>query len=502
MRVSIRPAPLALMGRVSFYLLFAAWLYANISSLQWLFESLRQISLLNLVAIGCIAIAFLVRVVSSRRRAGWETYAYLLTNTPVLRLYPLLLMVGSAISAIALRWWLDIEQLTILLFLLGTYGLFGLVIAPAIWRKGFPLVSLIACLIAFSSQVGIGLGLPTRVLTAHAVEHLLSSWQIAAISSYDIIILENGIAQVDLPCSGLKSLGTGTLFLFAATWLESRKIGIRWLLVCLTNCFLLLCTNTIRVLLLVLITYVLKQPQFAQILHIPLGLMGLGCACGLSWLMLQTVPKQEETRKVRQPEELEKLSSSTSIPAQALLLAFILALAPINQLYHPPIASPISLSGLQWPEQMVAEPIKLSPSEQRFFSNNPKIASEKIRFELGNMSGSILVVANTTWRTYHPPEVCLLGTGLKVEQMEPKRLTSDVKARWLSLSKGKYSATYWFQSPTETTDDFLSRLWSEVTHHQKNWVLISVLFDGAMNPESSEIQKFTTLVHDAINQNL
>jgi exosortase O len=171
------------------------------------------------------------------------------------------------------------------------------------------------------------------------VEHLLSSWHIAAISSSDIIVLENGLARVDVPCSGLKSLGTGTLFLLAATWMEGRKLGMRWLLICVSNLFLLVCANITRVLLLVVITYVLKQPIFAEILHIPLGLIGLGCACGLSWLMLQTVPKQG----IR-----ERGSNSASLTAQALLIAFVIALIPINQLYHPQQEQPRSLLSVRW----------------------------------------------------------------------------------------------------------------------------------------------------------
>ncbi|HAJ63559.1 MAG TPA: exosortase O, partial [Cyanobacteria bacterium UBA8543] len=255
MRVSIRPDRLALTDKGSTYILVAAWIYANLPSLKWLFESLRQVSRLNLLVVGFIVVVLLVQIVRSRRREGLEFRSYLLSTTPVLQPYPLLLMVGSGLSAIALQWLVDIEQLTILLFLLGTYGLCGLFLTPSAWRKGLPLVSIVACLISFSSQVGIGLGMPARIITAHAVEHLLSTWHIAAISSYDIIVLENGVAHVDIPCSGLKSLGTGTLFLLAATWLEGRKLGVRWLLVCLTNLFLLVCANTIRVLLLVVITH-------------------------------------------------------------------------------------------------------------------------------------------------------------------------------------------------------------------------------------------------------
>jgi exosortase/archaeosortase family protein len=368
------------------------------------------------------------------------------------------------------------------------------------------------------------------MLTAQAVEHVLSTLHVAAISSYDIIILENGIARVDVPCSGLKSLGTGTLFLLAATWIEGRKLGIRWLLVCVSNLFLLLCANTIRVLLLVIFTDVLKQPLLAQILHIPLGLIGLACACGLSWLMLQSVPKQGEAGGARGAggaggaegvgeekklqvigkdvffsDTLKRQFSSTapaSLSAQAGLVIFFVALALFSQLHHPPVEQPLSIASLEWPEQMVSKPIPLTPGERSFFDNYPSIVPDKQRFVLGNLSGSILVVANTTWRTYHPPELCLLSSGLKINQMEKKQLTPAVQARWLSVADGKYSAAYWFQSPKQTTDDFLSRLWSEVTRRQKNWLLVSVLFDRPVSPDSSEIRNFTTTIHDAIDHTL
>lgn len=499
MRASIRPYTLALTGKGITYMLVTAWIYANISSLKWLFESLSQVSLLNLSLIGLMVMVLLLQVVLSRRRAGFETSSYLLSATPVLRPYPLLVLVGSALSAIALQWLVNIEQLTVLLFLLGTYGLCGLFFAPSFWRKGLPIASLVACIVPFSSQLGIGFGLPARILTAHAVEQLLSAWHIAAISSYDIIVLENGVAYVDVPCSGLKSLYIGTIFVFAATWLEGRKLGVRWLLVCFSNLFLLLWANTTRVLILVVIAYVLKQPQFAQMLHVPLGLIGLGCACALSWMMLQTFPRQGE--QGHEKEDSISCAHTTSLSAQAWLLVFVIALT-LSQVYKPQEEQPLSLASLHWPEQMVSEGIPLTAAERSFFDNYPNIIPQKQRFVLGDLSGSILVVANTTWRTYHPPELCLLSSGLKVDWIERKRLTPVVQARWLSLADGKLSATYWFQSPKQTTDDFLPRLWSDLRRRQKNWVLVSVLFDSSLSPDSSLIRDFTTAIHDAIDHSL
>jgi hypothetical protein len=86
--------------------------------------------------------------------------------------------------------------------------------------------------------------------------------------------------------------------------------------------------------------------------------------------------------------------------------------------------------------------------------------------------------------------------------MERKRITPAVQARWLSVGDAKLSATYWFQSPKQTTDDFLSRFWSDVTRRQKNWVLVSVLFDRSLSADSPEIRDFVTAMHDAIDHSL
>ena len=503
MRVSIRREIPESLGIVSTCLLIAGWTYANNSSLQWLVESFRQASNLYLILVSLFVGVSVVQAVRVYRRGGWEKSNYFVSVYPILRSHPLLLMIGSALSAIALQQLVDLEQLTVILFLLGTYGLLGLYLKPAVWRQGLPVASLGACLVPLSSQLSTGVGIPARILTAHAVEQLLSAWHIAAISSYDIIVLENGAAQVDVPCSGLKTLWVGTIFLLCVTWLEKRKLGGRWLGVCASNLAFLTLANTVRVLILVLVTHILKQPQLAQMLHIPLGLMGLACACALSWLMLQWVPKSGQAKEAIASSELKKQSCRpSSFTEQALLIVFVFALAVTSQFYPPHEEQPLSIASLQWPRQMASERIPLTAPEHHFFDNYPFLHPEKHRFALNNLSGSILLVANTTWRTYHPPEICLLALGLKVDGIERKQLTSTVPARWLSLSDGKISATYWFQSPKQTTDDFLSRLWSDVTRRQKNWVLVSVLFDSYPQPDSPEIQEFATTLHNAIDHTL
>lgn len=532
--------------------LVVAWLLGNIWALQWLLESFKYASLLNLMLIGIVLMACLVQL--------WRDRLIITVSaTPTLRLYPLLLMLGSGISAIAFRWLVYIPQLNLLLFLLGSYGLWGLFIPSSLWRKGLPAAILVACVVPFSTEFNSGLGFPVRVLTAHAVEQMLSAWHIVAISSHDIIVMENGIAQVDLPCSGLKSLWTGTLFLLAATWLERRQLGIRWLLVCTANLVLLAIANTIRVLLLVMIIEVWQQPQVAQVLHLPLGVIGFILACAFSWMLLQTVPQNSQglmlattvfrdlslLPKDKKQGSLEKGNPngrgnlgywSNSALAQkdgqwrlhkqnehpqatglvktgvsyqfqqksksiTWLLIVVIALGLVGQIQ--PIQDKVNaIASIQLPQQLVSEPLPLTEAEQRFFDNPALPIAQKQRFVYGNLSGSMLLVASSAWQAHHPPELCLVGNGFKVDSIKPTLLNQSVKARWLSLQDGKRSATYWFQSPQGTTDDFLSRIWDYIAHRNKTWVLVSVLFDNEHNPDSAEIQTFASAIHDAIHQSL
>ncbi len=565
MHAAIRPDTPSRSGLVYTCLLITAWLYANNSAIAWLFQSFRYASSFNLILAGfvvAILLVYLVRV-SKVRQGNIPHLRLVVSATPQLRLYPLVLMLGSASIAIAFRWILDIQQINVLLFALGTYGLCGLFLTPDLWRKGLPAATLVAFILPFSAQFGSGLGFPVRVLTAQAVEQLLAIGQVSAISSVDIIVLENGIAHVDLPCSGLRSLWTGTLFLLAATWLEGRYLGVRWLLVWASSLLLFVWANTLRVLLLVLITHVWQQPEIAKIIHIPLGIIGFIGACALTWVMLQKVPKYSQSgwglgtsdselgeesssgvnklqttssqpskhnpiafssmtdaAELTYPELNESLDFTTSQKSpnnpksdrplgrggsqnQKLtwLLVVVIALALFSQL-RPPQTNPSAIATIHWPEQIVSQPLPLTTAEQRFFDNSAQPTVEKQRFVFGELSGSILLVTSRTWHAHHPPELCFVGNGLKVDQMERKQLTPEVLARWLSLQEGKLSATYWFQSPRQTTDDFLSRIWDYAIHQNKTGVLVSVLFDTARNPESSEIQAFVTAIHNAIADSL
>ena len=481
--------------------LIVAWLYANRLALKWLWDSLSQLSGFNQILVSLVACGLLIQGVRVfRKNAAHKNFNFLYLQ-PKPRVLPLFLLLGCGIGAIALQWLFDLEQLRVFLFLLGTYGLCGLFIPSNFWRRGLPIAAIVACLLPFSPPLGNGFGgLPARVLTAHIVEQLLANWHITAISSHDIIVLENGIAQIDLPCSGLKSLWIGTLFLLATTPLENRQIGLRWLLVCGCNLFLLFSVNTLRVLLIVLMGQVLQQPEIAQILHIPLGLLGFICACAFSWIMLQWVPKQKQGSRGDKGDKGDKGAMERYLSGATGLLGIIVTLALISN-FTPNYQLEL-ITQISWADQLVGEPLPLTTAEQRFFNYNSTLLPEKRRFVQGDISGSILVVANTSWRTYHPPELCHVGSGLKVDWMEKKQLTPEVLARWLSLQNGQISATYWLQTSQQTTDDFFTSLWHKPKHNHQNWVLVSILFDRSLSPTSPQVHDLATTIYNTINQSL
>ena len=491
-------------------LLVGAWLYANLPALVWLGRSLQSISLLNLLLVGAGTVFLLGLTV--RSRSQWQ-----LSPTPTLRPLPLGLMLVSGIGAIVCPWVLDIPQLPVLLFGLGSYGLFGLFLPGATWWRGLPIAALVACILPFGAQFGTGLGFPVRVLTAQMVEQFLKSWQVAAISSHDIIVLENGVARVDLPCSGLKSIWAGILLLLAATWLEKRTIGGRWLLVCFANSLMLLMANIVRVLSLVLLIH-WQQPQIAELVHVPLGILGFVFACGLTWGLLQWVPRsggsevrsqetgvgsQESESKIQNPLAKRRRALSKILPpwlAQTTLIATVLSLGILAYAYAPPLMP--TIAPLQMPAAIAAQPTELQPVEQRFFSNVSSTTPQKWRFAFGNLTGSLLTVSSRNWNAFHPPELCLIASGLQVDRMEKKQLTPAVLARWLTLGEKQLVAAYWLQSQHYTTDDFLSRMGEYILHQNRTWVMVSILLDDDRAADDSELKAFVTLIHATIDHHL
>jgi exosortase O len=218
-------------------------------------------------------------------------------------------------------------------------------------------------------------------------------------------------------------------------------------------------------------------------------------------LMLQKVPLCQPKKSLEFSSKPDSEIFKNQPLAKPGLIAVVAVLAVISQLYHVE-SEQVAIAPLQLPQQIASASIPLNAGEQRFFGNYPGTMTEKRRFVSGKLRGSMLTVASTSWQTYHAPELCFIASGIPVNYIERKRLTPSIIARWLSLKDNQLSATYWLQSQQQTTDNFLSRIGSDITQKNHTWVLVSILFDRSLNPESSEIQDFVTAVHNTVDRSL
>ena len=92
-------------------------LYLNRAALYWLATSIVDLSLFNgaILVAGALLLALL----------GWH-YRQSIELAPGLYRLPLLLIFGCSVTTISTQWLVSLAQLSVGLFLLGSYGLAGL----------------------------------------------------------------------------------------------------------------------------------------------------------------------------------------------------------------------------------------------------------------------------------------------------------------------------------------------------------------------------------------
>ena len=64
------------------------------------------------------------------------------------------------------------------------------------------------------------------------------------------------------------------------------------------------------------------------------------------------------------------------------------------------------------------------------------------------------------------------------------------------------SASYWFQSAERTTDDYGTRIWSDLSPQRDPWVLVSILFDGVVDPNSKDVATLYEALHGSVARSL
>jgi exosortase O len=450
----------------------------------------NQIVLLGVVAL----IAVQLRKGGFRPRLDLAPQLYL----PALAL----ILVGSGLFLVVERY-LDINTLSASLFGLASYGLLGLWMNPQTWRQGLPAALLLIGALPFGEHMQTFVGYPVRILTARIVSDGLAALGVHSVGVDTILVFENGVSQVDLPCSGVKSLWTGGLFLLAATWVERRPINLRWLLIAAAFALFLLAANLARVAALITVGQVAGWRLFAEMLHVPLGVLGFAGACAAAVLLLRwAIPPRPE-------DETLELRDASALSRPAWLAPLLAGLVLVMSLFYAPrqdVALAQAPPTWELPAGMVAEEWPLSPAELEWLSQDGAVSASRWRFQWRQESGSLLVVASNTWRAHHRPERCFEVYGLSVDHSFSHLVAPDFPVRLLSLGGGglhdRISAAYWLQSKGFATDDYASRIWADLEPQRQRWVLVTIVFDEAVDPRSADSQALYAALRQSLERGL
>lgn len=399
---------------------------------------------------------------------------------------------GSIVNTMTIRF----PQANLTLLLLGIYGWLGL--RSSLWRqwsKALSVVLLLAIAVPFYLEFRSGLGFGLRLLTAALVEQTLATLGINAISSHDIILTENAITHIDIPCSGLKSLWIGSLFFLMVLIIFNRQltweVGWKYLVFIL----LLLSANTFRVLILTLLTAVYDQPEMAEIFHIPLGILVFGISCGVAVLMLrmQTNPSQP----ILTPPRV-----SNQIATALLLLMIVLSgWQLVLSIRNTTLVASQEIMPLNLPPQFHPQPVSLTTSEQHYFARSDQTIAQKWRWGFEHYTGSVLIVQSLDFNMLHAPELCMTANGITVDTMTTVRITPTLQIRVLSLNQGLLTGIYWLQSGTDTTDNFGERYWRYVWLQEKNWRMIAFIINQPYPIESNMMKKLTQTLYFELARN-
>jgi exosortase O len=432
-----------------------------------------------------------------------------LSAAPALHAPALALLLGGSLGFILVERLLDINTLSASLFGLAFYGLLGLWLEPRRWRQGLLVALLLIGTLPFGEHLQTFVGYPVRLLTAAMVRDGLGAFGFHTIGIDTILVFESGISQIDLPCSGVKSLWTGGMFLLAATWIERRRINRRWMLAALTFALLLLLANLARVAVLVTVGPALGWELLAEMLHVPLGLLGFAAACAvLVWMLRRFVPAEFEGPPLAAGVERRE----TARPRWLLpgLAAAILLLALLYT-PRPKVAAAQAPAGLRFPSGLTVETWPFSPKEMDWLSADGPLSATRWHFTWKTAggtprSGSLLMITSDTWRAHHRPERCFEAYGLTVDESHSTLLHPDFPLRVLALSAAEdrlhYSAVYWLQAPGRVTDDYATRIWADLAPQRQTWVLVTILFDTAVDPTHADLQALYDGLRQSVAQHL
>tara|TARA_B100000809_G_C15036196_1_gene493848 strand:- start:395 stop:1183 length:789 start_codon:yes stop_codon:yes gene_type:complete len=245
----------------------------------------------------------------------------------------------------------------------------------------------------------------------------------------------------------------------------------------------------------VFISAVLKRSDIADLIHAPLGIIGFAFSCAFILQLIKS-PYYKSSflskKKLVMPAFYISFPNSLKIVSPVWIKSILIVVLGSFLLFNkvPPVTKSSSID-INLPVAWKVQKLDLSSNEKTLFKAQGN-TSLKFTFQKEALSGSILIVKSNGWRGHHNPEFCIRAGGHVIKKLQTIKLQEDQPIKWMKVDADA-SACYWFQSPSSTTDEFGTRVWSDIKNEEKNWLLISVVFD---HPNEIQNPKVTTLLNE------
>jgi exosortase O len=466
---------------VSLIFVLATWFFRQgLSELWQLFRSFWLFD--NTVAFGVIAVLWLFMTV--RKRA----FVKAVSSQQVW-----LAMTGLTVCGIALllnQFWLRLSIVPPVLVVMATYFLMGLVTEERWWKRSLVVFVMLVLALPLLERVQKFVGFPLRLITAGAVSVMLEFLGVAHVSEATIIMTENRAATIDLPCSGVTSLYTGTLFLLVVIFLQRLKLSGKVFLISLGFWLLLIGFNIWRVFSLVYVYSVMGWVEAGNTIHVLMGVVGFVISCVVLWWLTKGEISVEETPpKVLAHSHTGNHFWPQVVGVGVLLVGCFAQLA--GQRWLPDQRTALERRQLTLPNIELTE-LAMSDQEKAYFATDEVVISTKYQGTLTNgKKYSLLIVGSTSARKHHDPETCLQGLGHKITDTQVIQLENTLPVRQLRLNDNNDVVYYWFVSKDKTVLDYSERVWEELHRPGQLWVLVQVGF--AQDQKLSDAETAHTL---------
>jgi exosortase O len=354
----------------------------------------------------------------------------------------------------------------------------------------------------FGNIMDVYIGFPLRLIAVDSIASVFNSLGLQNVTSSTIITIENSATQIDFSCSGLKGIWSAILFYLSISWLDNLKLGVNWVLTFMLLIITIVAANIFRIFIIVSLNSLYHLPKIADTIHAPLGIIGFVFSCVFIYFLTKTKIYQKVFFKYNLALLIIKKLGSLKLKiysklkwTRVLLLIFIICATFFSTKRSNGVNQIININ---YPANWETKTLQLTKAESSFFKKEGSAAS-KIAFKTKQFTGSLLLVRSNGWRGHHNPEYCIRAGGNKINKLETIKINTDFPIKWMNVNDNA-SACFWFQSPTKCTDDFGTRVWSEIKNNETNWIMVSVVFNNHQTLEKLKINKFLIHLNQLIKQ--